>query len=65
MIYVSNLYSLLDVSRGTIEVGLLVLALLLLVDWHVSKPRYGIVPSQAALLQNKSEQPMRVFNRAA
>lgn len=65
MIYFSNLFALFDISRGTIELGLLILALLVLVDWYVSKPRYRRARCRDVLSQNRSEQPMHAFNCAA
>ena len=65
MIYLLNCYALLDVPHGTIETGLLILVLLVLLDWYVSKPGYRRTGTADAPAQDESERSAADFNRAA
>jgi hypothetical protein len=65
MSYISSLCASLDVPRWAIELGLAILALLVLLDWYVSKPSPRSVSSVLSFLQSTSERPPGVFDRAA
>ncbi len=64
MAYFLKLYAWLDISGTTFVLGLLIIALLVLLDWYVSKPSHRTI-SSAVPASSESKPEARAFDRAA
>ncbi len=65
MTYLLSLYALLDISGGALELGLGLLLLLVLLDWHLSGPHNRKASSATSSPRNKSKQWSDLFDKAA